>query len=75
MLLGTRDAGLITLAILLAYNLGPTAMFAVQATFFSELFGPTVRYTGLSIAYQVSAIHRRIYAADCRVAAAGSDTT
>lgn len=56
MLLGTRDAGMITLAILLAYNLGPTAMFAVQATFFSELFGPTVRYTGLSIAYQVSAI-------------------
>jgi len=53
---GTRDSLLISLAILLAYNLGPTAMFAVQATFFSELFGPTVRYTGLSIAYQVSAI-------------------
>lgn len=56
LMLGTRDATFITLAILLAYNLGPTAMFAVQATFFSELFGPTVRYTGLSIAYQVSAI-------------------
>ncbi len=56
LMLGTRDATTITLAILLAYNLGPTAMFAVQATFFSELFGPTVRYTGLSIAYQVSAI-------------------
>ena len=56
MLLGTRDGLLIGVAIMLAYNLGPTAMFAVQATFFSELFGPTVRYTGLSIAYQVSAI-------------------
>ena len=56
LLLGTKDGLLIGLAILLAYNLGPTAMFAVQATFFSELFGPTVRYTGLSIAYQVSAI-------------------
>ena len=56
LLLGTRDGLLIGVAILLAYNLGPTAMFAVQATFFSELFGPTVRYTGLSIAYQVSAI-------------------
>ena len=55
-LLDTRDGTLIGIAILLAYNLGPTAMFAVQATFFSELFGPTVRYTGLSIAYQVSAI-------------------
>ena len=35
---------------------GPTMMFAVQATFFSELFSASVRYTGLSIAYQVSAI-------------------
>ena len=56
LLLGTKDGLLIGVAIMLAYNLGPTAMFAVQATFFSELFGPTVRYTGLSIAYQVSAI-------------------
>ena len=31
-------------------------MFAVEATFFAELFGAGVRYTGLSIAYQVSAI-------------------
>jgi hypothetical protein len=49
-------------------------MFVVQATFFSELFGPTVRYTGLSIAYQVSAIIGGTYAADCRRAAARSDT-
>jgi len=56
MLLGTRSASLICVAMILAYNFGPTMMFAVQATFFSELFGAGVRYTGLSVAYQVSAI-------------------
>jgi len=55
-LLGTRTASLIWLAMVVAYNFGPTMMFAVQTTFFSELFGTSVRYTGLSIAYQVSAI-------------------
>jgi MHS family shikimate/dehydroshikimate transporter-like MFS transporter len=55
-LLQTASPVLICLAIVVAYNFGPTAMFAVQATFFSELFGPGVRYTGLSIAYQLSAI-------------------
>ena len=29
---------------------------SVQATFFTTLFHPRVRYTGLSVAYQVSAI-------------------
>ena len=56
MLLGTKSALLIVLAIVIAYNLGPTMMFAVEATFFADLFGAGVRYTGLSIAYQVSAI-------------------
>lgn len=55
-LLGTRTASLIWLAMVVAYNFGPTMMFAVQTTFFSELFGASVRYTGLSIAYQASAI-------------------
>jgi MFS transporter, MHS family, shikimate and dehydroshikimate transport protein len=39
-----------------AYNLGPTLMLSVQATFFATLFHPRVRYTGLSVAYQVSAV-------------------
>ncbi|WP_254070631.1 MFS transporter [Acidisphaera sp. L21] len=56
LLLGTKSALLITVAIAVAYNFGPTLMFSVQSTFFSELFGPQVRYTGLSIAYQLSAI-------------------
>lgn len=41
---------------ILAYNLGPTLMLSVQPTFFTRLFGTRVRYTGLSVAYQVSAI-------------------
>lgn len=56
LLLGTKSVFLIWLAFILAYNLGPTLMFAVEATYFSELFGPGSRYTGLSIAYQISAI-------------------
>ena len=56
MLLGTKSALLIGLAIVMAYNFGPTMMFAVEATFFTDLFGAGVRYTGLSIAYQISAI-------------------
>jgi len=56
MLLGTKSEGLIWFAIVAAYVFGPTAMFSVQATFFSELFGANVRYTGLSVAYQLSAI-------------------
>jgi MFS family permease len=56
LMLGTKSAPLITLAIVTGYIFGPTLMFSVQATFFSELFGPNVRYTGLSVAYQLSAI-------------------
>ena len=55
-MLNTHTVTTIWLAIIIAYNFGPTSMFAVQGTFFSELFGAGVRYTGLSIAYQVSAI-------------------
>ena len=41
---------------MVAYNLGPTTMFAVQPTLFTQMFGTRVRYTGLSFAYQFSAI-------------------
>jgi MFS transporter, MHS family, shikimate and dehydroshikimate transport protein len=44
------------LAFVTAYNLGPTLMLSVQATFFTTLFHARVRYTGLSVAYQASAI-------------------
>lgn len=44
------------LAFSLVYVLVPTVMFSVQSVFFSELFGTDVRYTGLSLATQISAI-------------------
>ncbi|WP_343553274.1 MFS transporter [Pantoea sp.] len=56
MLLNTQDAFIITLSMVLGYNLGPTMMFAVQPTLFASLFGTHVRYTGLSFAYQFSSI-------------------
>lgn len=44
------------LAFCAVYVLVPSMMFSVQSVFFSELFGADVRYTGLSLAYQLSAI-------------------
>jgi len=55
-LLQTREVGIIWLAMIVGYNAGPTLMFAVQPTLFTRLFGTRVRYTGLSFAYQFSAI-------------------
>lgn len=55
-LLQTRDTATIWITLVIAYNLGPTMMFAVQPTMFSQMFGTRVRYTGLSFAYQFSAI-------------------
>lgn len=56
MLLDTKEGALIYLAILIGYIFAPTLMFAVESVFFAELFGTSVRYSGLSVAYQVSAI-------------------
>ncbi|WP_411704144.1 MFS transporter [Edaphovirga cremea] len=55
-LLETREIWIIWLAMILGYNFGPTMMFAVQPTLFTRMFGTRVRYTGLSFAYQFSAI-------------------
>lgn len=56
MLLETQNTTVIILALIIGYNLGPTSMFAVQPTMFTKMFGTNVRYTGLSFAYQFSAI-------------------
>lgn len=56
MLLGTKSTLIIWFSMALGYSLGPTMMFAVQPTMFAQMFGTKVRYTGLSFAYQVSAI-------------------
>ncbi|AWK84934.1 MFS transporter [Azospirillum thermophilum] len=54
--LGTRDVVLIYCAMIVGFSLGPVTLFAVQPTMFSRMFDTNVRYTGLSVAYQVSAI-------------------
>ena len=56
MLLDTKSTLIIWCSMILGYNLGPTMMFAVQPTLFTRMFGTRVRYTGLSLAYQFSAI-------------------
>ncbi len=55
-LLNTRSSSLIWLAIVLGVNLGHDAMYGPQAAFFSELFGTRVRYTGVSLSYQLSSV-------------------
>jgi metabolite-proton symporter len=55
-LLETRSTGLIWLAIALAVNVGHDPMYAVQASYFSELFHTRVRYTGASLSYQLSSV-------------------
>jgi MFS transporter, MHS family, shikimate and dehydroshikimate transport protein len=55
MLLNTEVTFIIWLAVVLGYVVGPTMMFSVQSVFFTEMFGTNVRYSGLSLAYQVSA--------------------
>lgn len=56
LLLDTKNSLIIWCSMILGYNLGPTMMFAVQPTLFTRMFGTRVRYTGLSFAYQFSAI-------------------
>ena len=54
--LQARTAAAAWIGFIVFYNLGPTLMLSVQPTFFAELFAVRVRYTGLSFAYQVSAV-------------------
>lgn len=46
----------IYMATILGYVFGPSSTFGVQSVFFSGLYGTRVRYGGLFIAYEVSAI-------------------
>ncbi len=55
-LLDTEVPALIRLAIVLAFAVGNGAMFATQPAFFSELFGTSVRYSGVSLGYQLTAV-------------------
>lgn len=54
-LMDTRDPFVIIIATAVALSFGHGLMFGPQATYFPELFGARVRYTGASFGFQVSA--------------------
>jgi metabolite-proton symporter len=54
LLVKTQSPALITLALVLAVAVGHAAMYGPQAAFFSELFGTRVRYSGVSLGYQLA---------------------
>jgi MFS transporter, MHS family, shikimate and dehydroshikimate transport protein len=51
----SRDS-LMVLAVVSALVLGHSAMYGPQASFFSELFGTRVRYSGASLGYQLASV-------------------
>ena len=55
-LIETSISGLMVLAIVLALVIGHAAMYGPQASFFSELFGTRVRYSGASLGYQLASV-------------------
>ena len=55
-LLGTRSAPIIWVAIVLGLAIGHAAMYGPQASYFSELFGAAVRYSGASLSYQLASV-------------------
>jgi len=55
-LIETSSPGLMVLAIVLALVGGHAAMYGPQASFFSELFGTRVRYSGASLGYQLASV-------------------
>jgi MHS family shikimate/dehydroshikimate transporter-like MFS transporter len=46
----------LAVAALLLGTIGPAAMFGPQASFFAELFETHVRYSGISLGYQVASV-------------------
>jgi MHS family shikimate/dehydroshikimate transporter-like MFS transporter len=55
-MLDTREPVMIWLAITLGVAVGHAAMYGPQASFFSELFGTRVRYSGASLGYQLASV-------------------
>ncbi|HYH30095.1 MAG TPA: MFS transporter [Pseudonocardia sp.] len=56
LILQTRDPVAVVVAFVIGYAVANGAMFATQPAFFSELFGTRVRYSGISLGYQFSAM-------------------
>jgi MFS family permease len=55
-LVETSRESLMTLAVVCALVGGHSAMYGPQASFFSELFGTRVRYSGASLGYQLASV-------------------
>jgi MHS family shikimate/dehydroshikimate transporter-like MFS transporter len=56
LLVGTGRPALIVVAIVVGVAVGHAAMYGPQASFFSELFGARVRYSGASLGYQLASV-------------------
>ena len=56
LLINTEVPVLVWLAIVLPIAIGTGAMWGLQACFFGELFGTSVRYSGVGLGYQVSGV-------------------
>ncbi|MNJ94537.1 Inner membrane metabolite transport protein YhjE [compost metagenome] len=54
-LLDTKDSAIIIGVMIVALSLGHGFMFAPEATYFPELFGANVRYSGATLGFQVAA--------------------
>lgn len=54
-MLESKSTWLIMVAIIVAMNLGHGMMFGPESSYFPELFGPRVRYSGASFGFQISA--------------------
>jgi metabolite-proton symporter len=55
-LVESSQTALMMLAVTCALALGHAAMYGPQASFFSELFGTRVRYSGASLGYQLASV-------------------
>jgi metabolite-proton symporter len=56
LLVNTKTALLIWLAIVLGVNVGHDLMYGPQGAYFAELFGTRVRYSGASLGYQLASV-------------------
>lgn len=54
-LVDTKSIVLMAIAMVLAITIGHGTTYCIQASFYAELFGTNVRYSGLSIGYHVGA--------------------
>jgi len=55
-MLDTKTPLVMYAAVIIGLNVGHDAMYGPQAAYFSELFGTRVRYSGASLAYQLSSV-------------------